>query len=209
MTHKFVKMHGLGNDFVILDTRSNPFMPTAAQVRHLSDRRYGVGCDQLIVLSKSDDPAVDAFMHIFNADGGEVEACGNATRCVGSLLTLESKRQAQVLKTKVGILSTTTQNGETLVDMGIPSQDWQVIGLSKQVDTLYLPVHVTDLDAPAAVSVGNPHMVFFVNDIMTVDIERFGHELSRHPLYLQGTNVEIVEILSPSHIRMRVWERGT
>ena len=206
--HAFVKMQGLGNDFVIIDARASRFVPTPSQIVRLSDRRLGVGCDQLIVLLAPANDEADVHMRIFNADGSEVEACGNATRCVGAYLAGQGASQ-QRLRTKAGLLKTHTSGDVTFVDMGAPCQDWQGLGLTREVDTLYLPVEAAELSTPAAVGIGNPHMIFFVSDMSAVDVERLGRELTHHELYHAGTNVEFVEVKSRTHMRMRVWERGT
>lgn len=208
VAHAFVKMQGLGNDFVIIDARTSTFVPTNAQVARLADRRLGVGCDQLIVLLPAPQSEADAYMRIFNADGSEVEACGNATRCVGAYLAKEGDA-AQNLRTKVALLKTHTKGEETFVDMGAPCQTAQGLGLTQDVDTLYLPVEVAGMDAPAAVGIGNPHMIFFVEGVEALDVDRLGRELTHHALYPAGTNVEFVEVNSRTHVRMRVWERGT
>ncbi|MBA4750189.1 MAG: diaminopimelate epimerase [Alphaproteobacteria bacterium] len=204
--HPFVKMHGLGNDFIILDGRQRPFVPTRDQIIRLSDRRAGIGCDQLIVLAY--DPDHDAFMRIFNADGGEVEACGNATRCVGAYLAKDSGNARQILRTVAGLLETQTQNNETTVNMGAPRLTPEAIGLAKEVDPLYLPLGIPHLPAPAAISMGNPHMVFFMDSLEGLALERLGKELAHHALYPQGTNVEFAQLISRQKVRMRVWERG-
>jgi diaminopimelate epimerase len=205
--HPFVKMHGLGNDFIILDGRKTPFVPSHAEIVRLSDRRAGIGCDQLIVLAY--DPDHDAFMRIFNADGGEVEACGNATRCVGAYLAKDSGNARQVLRTVAGLLETHTEGDETTVNMGAPRLTPEAIGLAKDVDPLYLPLGIPHLPAPAAISMGNPHMVFFMDSLEGLALERLGKELAHHALYPQGTNVEFTQVLSRQRVRMRVWERGT
>ncbi|MCE2951637.1 MAG: diaminopimelate epimerase [Alphaproteobacteria bacterium] len=205
--HSFVKMHGLGNDFIILDGRNAPFVPSHAEIVRLSDRRAGIGCDQLIVLAS--DPDHDAFMRIFNADGGEVEACGNATRCVGAYLAKDSGKARQVLRTVAGLLDTYTEGDETTVNMGPPRLTPTAIGLAKDVDPLYLPLGIPHLPAPAAISMGNPHMVFFMDSLEDLPLERLGKELTHHALYPQGTNVEFAQVLSRQKVRMRVWERGT
>lgn len=209
-SHPFVKMHGLGNDFIILDARAVPFVPTCDQIRRLADRRYGIGCDQLIVLLEDTNaPKADTFMRIFNADGSQVEACGNATRCVGYYLAKDSGQDHQKVRTVAGILETYTHEGETRVILGAPTQDWQELNLAREVDCLYLPLGLPHLPDPAGVGVGNPHMIFFLEALENLDIDRLGRELAKHTLYPHGTNVEFVQILSRTCMRMRVWERGT
>jgi diaminopimelate epimerase len=207
MKYLFTKMHGLGNDFVILDLRTTTLMLSPTLIQRLSNRRYGIGCDQFIVLETPAAPHADIHMRIFNADGGEVKACGNATRCMGAYLQRQTGKTDHIIETAAGFLKTAVQpNGMVAVDIGIPSLAWQDIPLREEANTLFLPIDVPGLEAPTAVNMGNPHLVFFVKDVEDIDLERFGKE---HPLFPEGTNVEIVEILTRHDIRMRVWERGT
>lgn len=210
MTYTFTKMHGLGNDFVILDGRSSPISLSQEQRKQLADRRQGIGCDQLILLEPPKDTKADVYMRIFNADGGEVEACGNATRCVGSLLaSCEYQGESYILQTVAGFLETFQSVENTSVKMGSPQLTAETIGLSQNVEPLFLPVDVAGLERPVGVGMGNPHMIFFVEDADKVPLARLGETLSKHPLYPKGTNVEFVSCLSRQHLRMRVWERGT
>lgn len=203
-------MHGLGNDFVVLDIRVQDLSLSSATIQRLSDRRFGIGCDQFIVIDKPSSVSADIRMRIFNADGGEVKACGNATRCMGAYLQRQTSKTDHMIETAAGMLKTSVQSNRMVaVNMGSPSLKWADIPLRSEVDTLFLPIHVPDMEAPAAVSMGNPHLIFFVPDIQEINLERFGKELSHHHLFPEGTNVEIVQILTRSNIRMRVWERGT
>lgn len=205
----FVKMHGLGNDFVVVDARAVAFSPDPAQVRALADRRTGVGCDQLIVVEPARNPLADAFMRICNADGGEVAACGNATRCVAALLMREKGDSHAIVETTAGLLDAeATGDGLIGVDMGRISFDWRDIPLAEAADTLHLPVEAGPLRDGVAVSVGNPHAVFFVDDAESIAIDVFGSLIEHHPLFPARTNVEAVQVLNPSHLRLRVWERG-
>lgn len=218
----FLKMHGLGNDFVVIDRRSGPargLVLDARQIRRISDRRLGVGCDQFILIDPAEgDPlaagGADAVMRIHNADGGEVEACGNATRCVGFLLMAETGLARATIATAAGHLLAsghTDDGGSGLitVDMGPARLDWQQIPLSGPADTLHLDgVSDGPLTDPVAVNVGNPHVVFFVDDAEAVDLERLGPPLEHHPAFPRRTNVEVVHLIGPDRIRMRVWERG-
>jgi len=199
----FRKMHGLGNDFVVLDARARAIPITTERARALSDRKRGIGCDQLISLEPS--AKADAFMRIHNADGGEVEACGNATRCIARMLMAEHGRDRVVVETVVGLLDCrAAPNGEVSVDMGPARLDWREIPLAKAMDTLHL-----DLEGdPVGVNVGNPHAVFFVPDAEAVDVATLGPKLEHHPLFPERINVEFATVLSPTRIRMRVWERG-
>jgi len=202
MRAAFTKMHGLGNDFVVLDTREQALPPmTPAVARALADRRTGIGCDQLILLEKSD--AADFRMRIFNSDGSEVEACGNATRAV-SLLHGEPAE----IETAAGILAARPGQGGAAVDMGEPRFDWDAIPLAYAMDTLSLPVGWDELEQPVAVNVGNPHAVFFVDNCDAVDLEALGPEIEHDPLFPQRVNVNVATVESDSAIRLRVWERG-
>ncbi|BAI71523.1 diaminopimelate epimerase [Azospirillum sp. B510] len=210
MTREFLKMHGLGNDFVVIDARSEPYRPSAAEVRAIADRRIGVGCDQFIVLERTDAPGADAFMRIRNADGGEAAACGNASRCVGWLLMEESGRDRASFQTAAGLLhASRADNGRITVDMGPPRLDWAAIPLAAPADTLRVEtVAHGGFAAPVAVNMGNPHAVFFVDDAEAVPLDEVGPVFENHPAFPERANIEFAQVLSPTAIRMRVWERG-
>ena len=202
MRAAFTKMHGLGNDFVVLDTREQALPPmTPALARALADRRTGIGCDQLILLDGSD--RADFRMRIFNADGGEVEACGNATRAVAML----HGEPAQI-ETAGGILAVRPGEGGAAVDMGEPRFEWDAIPLAYAMDTAALPVGWDELEQPAAVNVGNPHAVFFVDNCDDVDLEVLGPQIERDPLFPERINVNVATVEDDENIRLRVWERG-
>jgi diaminopimelate epimerase len=202
MRAAFTKMHGLGNDFVVLDTRTAPLPSvTAALARALADRRTGIGCDQLIVLEES--PTADFRMRIYNADGGEVEACGNATRAVAIL----HGSPAQI-ETAAGILAVQPGEGGAAVDMGEPRFEWDAIPLAYAMDTAALPVGWEELEQPAAVNVGNPHAVFFVDDCDAIELDRLGPQIERDPLFPERVNVNVATVQDRLNIRLRVWERG-
>lgn len=203
----FRKMHGLGNDFAILDARAEPLVLNASLARALADRRTGVGCDQVIVIEPATD--ADAFMRIMNADGSEVAACGNATRCVARILMEETGRDTVSIATRAGQLRI-RRAGEGLyaADMGPVFLNWRDIPLARACDTLCLPLSEGGLSDPVAVSVGNPHAVFFVPDAKAVPLAELGPRIEVHPLFPEKTNVEVVEVLSSCRLRMRVWERG-
>jgi len=211
MSRPFLKMNGLGNDFVVVETRSAPFAPTAEQVRAIADRRTGVGCDQLIVLETAQD--ADARVRFWNADGEEVGACGNGTRCVGWLLMQASGKDEAVIETRAGRL-TATRAGERLVtvDMGQPGLDWREIPLAAEHDTVALPLALYDhadlMAPPGCVSMGNPHVVFFVPDAEAAPVAEAGPAVERHPLFPEHVNVGFAQIKAPDRIRLRVWERG-
>jgi diaminopimelate epimerase len=205
----FIKMHGLGNDFVVVDARTRAFSPAAAQVRALADRRTGVGCDQLVVIENPVDDLADTFMRIRNADGGEVAACGNAARCVAALLMRETGKTHAVIETAAGLLDAEAAgDGEISVDMGRVRFDWRDIPLAEAADTLHIGIEAGPFRDPVAVNIGNPHAVFFVEDIERAPLKRFGPVVERHALFPERTNVEAAQVLSRDRIRLRVWERG-
>lgn len=205
----FIKMHGLGNDFVVIDGRASPVTLSAAQARAIADRRTGVGCDQLIVIGPANDRLADAFMHIRNADGGTVAACGNASRCVASLLMAEKDAAHTVIETEAGLLDAELgANGTITVDMGPARLDWREIPIAEAADTLHLPLIVGPLSDPVGVSVGNPHAVFFVDDAEAVDLATWGPQIETNALFPEYTNVEAAQVLDRTRIRLRVWERG-
>ncbi len=209
MNRRFHKMHGLGNDFVVVDARQRPFTADAARVRALSARRTGIGCDQFITLEPPTDPAAAVFMRIHNADGGEVEACGNAARCIARLLLTEGDNRHVTIQTAVGLLGAeTTADGDIAVDMGPAAIDWQAIPLAQAVDTLQVPVTRGPLRDPVAVNMGNPHAVFFVDDAEAVDLQTLGPLLEHDPMFPERANIEVCHLVGPDHLRMRVWERG-
>jgi diaminopimelate epimerase len=205
----FLKMHGLGNDFVVIDARRHALALDAERARSIADRRTGVGCDQLILIEPARSRVADAFMRILNADGSEVEACGNGTRCVADLLMRENGRDHVVIETVAGLLDAeAADDGMISVDMGPARLDWRDIPLAKPMDTLHVDLTVGALTDPVAVNVGNPHAVFFVPQADAVDIAALGPVLERHPLFPERANIEVASLISPEKIRMRVWERG-
>ncbi len=204
----FIKMHGLGNDFVVIDGRSRPVALSDARARAIADRRTGVGCDQLIILEPATDTGAALFMRIHNADGGEVDACGNATRCIGDMVLTETGQDRAQIQTGAGLLAVWRSDGGISVDMGEAKDRWMDIPLAEEADTLHLEIGEGPLQNPVAVSVGNPHAVFFVEDAEEIDLAAVGPVLEHHPLYPERANVEAVSVLSRSHLRVRVWERG-
>jgi diaminopimelate epimerase len=211
MTH-FLKMQGLGNDFAVFDARATPLALDPADVRAIADRRRGIGCDTVIVIENGAKDA-DAFMRIINADGGEVESCGNAARCIAKLLFVETSK-AEVRIASLGGLMTCRAAGDLItVDYGQPQLDWREIPMAQAVDTLSFALPVENfsdasLDAAAAVATGNPHLVLFVENVEAAPVATLGPEIERHPWFPKRTNVEFVEKRSDNEIRMRVWERG-
>jgi len=205
----FIKMHGLGNDFVILDGRDGSLDLSREAVRAISNRRTGVGCDQFIIMEPAADPSADVFMRIYNSDGTEAGACGNVTRCVASLVMSESSQSHAIVQTISGLLDCENLgDGLYSVDMGPVRLDWRDLPLSEAQDTDHLNVAAGPLQDPVGVNVGNPHAVFMVDDVHAVDLATFGPVIENHPLFPERTNVEAVQVLSPDRIRMRVWERS-
>ncbi len=206
----FVKMHGCGNDFVVLDERAAPLGLTPTRAAALADRQTGIGCDQLITVeAPPPGSGADAFMRIRNPDGAEAGACGNATRCVAALLSNETGRRHVIVHTVAGNLPVTIlPPPHVAVDMGPAKLDWRDIPLAHSADTLHLDLHVGPLTDPAAVSMGNPHATFFVPDIAAIPIHQLGPILEHDPIFPERANIGVAEVLSPDRIRLRVWERG-
>lgn len=206
---RYFKMNGCGNDFVIIDARSRGALPLSqAQAAAIADRQTGVGCDQVIAVERS--MRGDAFMRIWNANGGEVEACGNATRCVAWLLMEEGGAVSRRIETPAGMLyAERAGDNRITVDMGSPLLRWEEIPIAKAMDTARLDFEAGGLSAPGAVNMGNPHVVFFVNDVRAVPIETLGPKIEHDPLFPQKVNVGFAEVRSADEIRLRVWERGT
>lgn len=213
MSRPFVKMNGLGNDFVVVEARDRPFRPTAEEVRAICDRERGPGCDQLIALEPTDRG--DVFMRVWNADGGEVETCGNALRCVGWLLMQASAREVVSIDTAGGLTAAVAAGERRVaVDMGPPRLAWDEIPLAEAMDTRGIELQLGPIDAPrlhtpGAVSMGNPHVVFFVDGEPDDDLVRgSGSLVEHHPLFPEGVNVGFAWVKAPDRIRLRVWERG-
>jgi diaminopimelate epimerase len=200
MKRHFLKMHGLGNDFAIFDARGMPLEMDSARVRALADRRTGIGCDQLILIEPSD--VADVRMRIWNPDGGEVESCGNAARCVATLLGGEIS-----IETKGGLLHGSVHGDCATVDMGEPQFGWHGVPLAYAMDPSDMPVDYDGLERPFSLNVGNPHVVFFVDDVDKVDLERLGPRIEHDALFPSGVNVNVASI-GDGAIRLRVWERG-
>ena len=201
MAFRFHKMHGLGNDFVVIDARVDPVAIDAHQARALADRRTGVGCDQLILIGAG--TTTDVTMRIWNADGSEVAACGNATRCVPVLIGRDC-----TIETVAGVLHAAREGDGARVDMGKPRFEWDAIPLAYAMDTAALPVAWGDLAEPVAVNVGNPHVVFFVDDVDAVALGGLGPEIEHDPLFPGRINVNVASIRAGDHVRMQTWERG-
>tara|TARA_R110002126_G_scaffold13118_3_gene56794 strand:- start:316868 stop:317686 length:819 start_codon:yes stop_codon:yes gene_type:complete len=204
----FIKMHGLGNDFAIFDARQHAL--PALDIAALSNRKTGIGFDQMAVLNVHE--GADCFMHIYNADGGRVGACGNMTRCVTDILLKENGKDKVTIATDAGLLNcwrSDAEQGWISVDMGAPKFDWAEIPLAKDCDSAAVPIDVEGYKAPFTVNVGNPHAVFFVDDVNGVDLESVGSKIETNAMFPEKINVEFAHIIDDENIRMRVWERGT
>jgi len=230
----FLKMHGLGNDFVIIDSRKTNYIPDPETCRKIADRHRGVGYDQLIVLLKPKSPEApdspEVFMQIFNPDGSDAGTCGNATRCVARLIFEETKKESAVIETGPGLLNVKKETGGLIgVDFGPPRLAWNEIPLARECDTISVDINHpplaggsksrgldpwdfgegSHLPAPCCVSMGNPHAVFFVPDATAVPLAEIGPKIENHVMFPKRTNVEFAHIVDRKNIRMRVWERGT
>ncbi|MEM9469603.1 MAG: diaminopimelate epimerase [Pseudomonadota bacterium] len=221
MTLHFQKMHGLGNDFVIFDARVKDITLSKAQIQGIADRKRGIGCDQIVILRISNNFQETVYLDMYNADGSFLESCGNATRCVADIMMREEQVDQIVLESPAGALNCSrADNGQVSVQMGEPILHWRDIPLSQECDILHLPLE----GDPVGVSIGNPHCVFFVDSKSGSNaqarfahlenwpdalVEELGKRFETDPLFPNKTNVEFVEVLSPDHVRMRVWERGT
>ena len=213
MSFYFRKMNGLGNDFVVLDARRHSITITEDKARAIADRKLGIGCDQLIVMENSS--TADVRMRIWNAEGGEVPSCGNASRCIADLMFDELKTDAATIETKGGFL-VAKKAGEHLVtiDQGKPKFDWKDIPLSEAFpDTRHIELQVGPIDAPllhspSVVNVGNPHCIFWVNDLNVVDLSKVGPMLEYHPLFPERANISLAKVVARDHVLLKVWERG-
>ena len=199
----FSKMHGLGNDFVIIDGRATSADMSQALARAMADRHRGVGFDQLALISQDD--SADLALSFFNSDGSVSGTCGNATRCVARAEMDRTGKRRLTIRTQGGVLEAEDAGeGLTRVNMGLPRLDWQGVPLAEAMDTLELPIE----GVPVATGMGNPHCTFFVEDAEGLALDRFGPRYETHPLFPERANVEVVQVLSPSRLRLRVWERG-
>lgn len=209
----FRKMNGLGNDFVVIDARQTPLDISEKTAKSIANRTTGIGCDQLIVMEAS--PVADVTMRIWNAEGGEVESCGNASRCIADLIFTEKNVATVTIDTRGGMLEA-SKTGDRLVtiDQGKPKFDWQDIPLSEPfADTRHIELQVGPIDkplmhSPSVVNVGNPHCIFWVNDLDAVDLSKVGPMLEYHPLFPQRANITLAKVMARDHVVIRVWERG-
>lgn len=207
-------MNGLGNDFVVLDLRTHALNLSESLVRAIANRETGIGCDQFITIEPARHGG-DVFMGIRNPDGGIVEACGNATRCIGQILLDETGKETVTIETLGGDLVASAGADELVtVDMGEPRLKWNEIPLSEEFqDTRMIELEVGPLGAPimhspSVVNVGNPHAIFFVEDIDAIDLGRIGPMLENHPLFPERANISVAQVIDRSHIRIKVWERS-
>ena len=205
----FRKMHGLGNDFVVLDRRDGGAAIAPAAARLLADRHLGIGCDQVIVIEQPRDRAARAFMRILNADGSDAEACGNATRCVAALLAAESGEVRLRIETVAGLLAAEAlPDGRVSVDMGMVRTDWREIPLARAMDTAHVDLALGPLADPVCTNIGNPHATFFVADAEAVELATLGPALEHDALFPERANIGVASIAGHDAIRLRVWERG-
>jgi diaminopimelate epimerase len=209
----FRKMNGLGNDFVVLDARSVPLVISETAAKAIADRKTGIGCDQLIVLEKSS--GYDVRMRIWNAEGGEVQSCGNASRCIADLLFDENDTNTATISTKGGILIASKAGDKMVtIDQGVPKFGWKDIPLSepfadtRHIEMQYGPIDHPLIHSPSVVNVGNPHCIFWVDDLDVVDLGRAGPMLENHPLFPERANVSFAKVVARDHVILQVWERG-
>jgi diaminopimelate epimerase len=206
----FIKMHGLRNDFIIVDGRIQPYRPSVEEIVWICDRREGVGGDELLIIEPSRAGSEDAaaFVRIFNPDGREVESCGNASRCVGWLLLQESNRDEVMIDTLGGLLGC-RRAGDKLVavEMGKLRTGWRDIPLAREMDTLHLGIGAGPLNDPVGMNIGNPHAVFFVDDLDSADLTIWGPQLQKHPLFPQEANIGAAQLIDPKTLKLSVWER--
>lgn len=214
-TRPFLKMNGLGNDFLVWDARKKPLRLVADVIAQLGDRETGVGFDQMITVEPSACGA-DAFMRIHNCDGSQVDACGNATRCIGRLLMEETGKDRVTIETNAGLLHAFDAAGrrDVTVDMGAPRLTWEQIPLAEEfADTRAIELQIGPIDnpilhTPAVVNMGNPHAIFWVDDVDAYDLARVGPLLEHHPVFPEGANISLAHIFEEDQIRVKVWERG-
>jgi diaminopimelate epimerase len=210
----YLKMNGLGNDFVVVDARESGKLFRPEAIRRIANRQTGIGCDQFILITQPRTGGVDVAMRIFNADGGQVDACGNATRCIAALVAQETGKGEVIVETSAGLLPSHVQGDRVTVDMGVPRFGWQEIPLAEEFgDTRGIELQIGPIDAPvlhtpSVVNVGNPHAVFWVDDLDAHDLERFGPLLENHPIFPDRANISLAHVISRDHIKVRVWERG-
>ena len=206
---RFRKMHGLGNDFVVLDRRRDAVAIDAEVARNIADRRIGIGCDQLILVEPPRHPTAQVSMRIINADGSEAEACGNATRCIARLLAEETGDNRTRIETIAGLLEAEVlPNQNVAVDMGPARTGWRDIPLAREMDTDRVDLALGPLREPVCTNIGNPHATFFVADAAAIDLAELGPRLEHDKLFPERANIGVAAVQGRGHIRLRVWERG-
>lgn len=209
MTHDipFIKMHGLGNDFVIIDRTALSMTISSSLIQAICNRHTGIGCDQLVTIEPATNPDASIWVRFYNNDGSKSGACGNATRCVAHLYIQKLQKSQIILQTDERLLRCAIDGDQVAVNMGGATLDWQSIPLSKKVDTLH--IHDSDINDGVAVNVGNPHLVLFTSSLETIDIQHLGANLEQHPLFPERANINFAQVLDRHHVKLRVWERGT
>ena len=208
-TLNFIKMHGLGNDFIIIDKRKINININKKIIRKISNRKTGIGCDQVIIINKSLRKKSAARIKIFNSNGSEAESCGNGIRCVSKLLFKNKKRNKIILDSIVGELKAILNKNKSIsVNMGIIKENWKNIPMSKKINNRNIPINIKNFSKGFAVNIGNPHIVFFGKEINNLDISVIGPKIENHNLFPNKINVEFVEIVNRKKIKMRVWERA-
>ena len=209
MTTNFIKMHGLKNDFVIIDGREKKIHLSKNQIKKIANRKIGLGCDQIIILEKPKNKKTFGFIKIFNSDGSETKACGNASRCVAFLLMKELKTKKTIIQTKAGLLNAfLKKNKEVSVDIGKAYFKWNQIPLKRKMNTNKLNFKINNFVNPFAVNVGNPHVVFFIKDLKKINLKKIGPKIEKLSLFPERINVNFAKILNNNKIALRVWERG-
>ena len=206
MELQFVKMNGIGNDFVVLDARGQSLDLTPDQARYIADRNFGIGCDQILIIAPSDH--ADITMHILNSDGSIAGACGNGSRCVADLVMGQLDQPRLSMETRGGIIIAERHGDQISIDMGPAKLDWQDIPLAKEHDTSGFDLGLAGVPKTIAVNMGNPHAVHIVDDAEAIDLAQIGPQLEHHPIFPDRANIEFISLRAPDEIRMRVWERG-
>ena len=208
-TLKFIKMHGLGNDFIIIDKRRKNININKKIIKKISNRKTGIGCDQVIIINKSPTKKVIAKIRIFNADGSEAESCGNGIRCVSKLLLKNIKKNVIILESIVGKLKASlNKNGNISVNMGTIKENWKNIPISKKMNNRNIPINIKNFSKGFAINIGNPHIVFFGKKINNLNLSIIGPRIENHNLFPNKINVEFIEVINRKKIKMRVWERA-
>ena len=211
MQIEFVKMQGIGNDFVVLDARPGGSAAgldlTEDQARHIADRHFGIGCDQILIIAPSS--VADITMHIMNSDGSMAAACGNGSRCVADLVMAETDTDTISMETKGGVINARRNGDLVSIDMGPAKCDWEDIPLAHDMDTMNIDLGQADLPPAIGVNMGNPHAVHIVDDAEAIDLAAIGPVLEHAPIFPDRANIEFISLIAENHIRMRVWERGS